>query len=233
MTTSSNPIAADILVFDMDGVLVDVGESYRETIVQTVRHFSNRTISRDAIQNYKSQGGWNNDWALSQRILQDLGVPVDYDTVVNEFNRLFVGHDGAEGLVMREQWIAAPGLLERLTTRFRLAIFTGRMQWEAAITLNRYAGSVKFHPLICADDVTRPKPEPEGLVTIGERNPGQRLLYFGDVVDDARSARAAAVPFVGVVERRRPHRDQAVEQLQAEGALAIVEDINEIEKVLA
>ena len=34
-----------MLVFDMDGVLVDVTESYRETIVQTVEHFTGKTIS--------------------------------------------------------------------------------------------------------------------------------------------------------------------------------------------
>jgi HAD superfamily phosphatase len=226
-------VNADLLVFDMDGVLVDVAESYRETIVQTVKHFSGRTISRDLIQDYKNQGGWNNDWALTERILRDFGGAVDYDTVVDRFNKLFAGHDGVEGLVTREQWIAAPDLLERLSKHFQLAIFTGRMQWEAAITLKRFAGQVGFDPLICADDVTRPKPDPEGLLTIRERNQGRRLLYFGDVVDDARSARAAEVPFVGVVERRRAHRNQAVEQLQAEGALAVIENINEIEKVLA
>ena len=31
-----------ILVFDMDGVLVDVSESYRETIARTVEHFTGR-----------------------------------------------------------------------------------------------------------------------------------------------------------------------------------------------
>ena len=33
--------------FDMDGVLVDVTESYRETISSTVEHFTGQTISRD------------------------------------------------------------------------------------------------------------------------------------------------------------------------------------------
>src|SRR3974390_3548240 len=110
-------VAADVLVFDMDGVLVDVSESYRETIVQTVRHFSGKTISRARIQEYKDQGGWHNDWALSQRILADLGFPVEYNAVVGEFNRLFVGSDGVPGLVSREEWLAAPGLLERLSER--------------------------------------------------------------------------------------------------------------------
>ena len=226
-------VAADVLVFDMDGVLVDVSESYRETIVQTVRHFSGKTISRARIQEYKDQGGWNNDWALSQRILADLGFPVEYNAVVGEFNRLFVGSDGVPGLVSREEWLAAPGLLERLSERFAFAIFTGRMQWEAALTLDRFAKAIRFDPLMCADDVTCAKPHPEGLVRIGERNPGKRLLYFGDVVDDARSARAAGVPFVGVVESRRPRRDEAVAQLRDEGALAVIENINQIEGVLA
>jgi HAD superfamily hydrolase (TIGR01548 family) len=226
-------VAADLLVFDMDGVLVDVAESYRETIVQTVKHFSGQTISRDRIQDYKSQGGWNNDWALSQRILEDLGVQVAYGTIVERFNKLFVGENGIDGLVTREQWIAAPGLLERLSQRFQLAIFTGRMQWEAAITLRRFAAHVRFEPLICADDVAMPKPHPEGLLAICRRNPGKRLLYFGDVVDDARSARAAQVPFIGVVESRRPQRDEAVAQLLEEGALAIVEDINHVAQTLA
>ena len=31
-----------MLVFDMDGVLVDVTESYRETVVKTVEHFTGR-----------------------------------------------------------------------------------------------------------------------------------------------------------------------------------------------
>ena len=34
-----------VLVFDMDGVLVDVTESYREAIAQTVEHFTGARIS--------------------------------------------------------------------------------------------------------------------------------------------------------------------------------------------
>ncbi len=62
-----------MIVFDMDGVLTEVSESYREAIVQTVLHFTGQRITRDLIQDYKNQGGWNNDWALSQKIAADLG----------------------------------------------------------------------------------------------------------------------------------------------------------------
>ena len=81
---------SQVLVFDMDGVLVDVTDSYRETVVLTVAHFSGKTISRELIQDYKNQGGWNNDWALSQKICADLGVEVPYSDVVKYFNHLFL-----------------------------------------------------------------------------------------------------------------------------------------------
>src|SRR6204780_5606484 len=95
-----------LIVFDMDGVLTEVSESYREAIVQTVEHFTGQRISRDLIQQYKNQGGWNNDWALSRKIAADLGAAVDYDTVVERFNQGFLGKDG-DGLIQREP--AFPG----------------------------------------------------------------------------------------------------------------------------
>jgi HAD superfamily hydrolase (TIGR01548 family) len=218
----------DLLVFDMDGVLVDVTESYRETIVQTVKHFSGRLISRDFIQDYKNRGGWNNDWALTQRILRDFGFDVPYDTVVEEFNKLFLGHDGAQGLIHRERWVAEAGLFERLARRYQLAIFTGRMRYEVDITLDHRGRGIPFDPIICAEDVERPKPDPQGLLLIQRRNPGRQILYFGDVVDDARSARAAAVPFVGV-----NHRPDVKQLLRGEGAVAVIDNLNQIEEVLA
>src|SRR6202795_3666211 len=102
-----------VIVFDMDGVLAEVTESYRESIVQTVRYFTGKTVSRDAIQDYKNQGGWNNDWALSQKIATDLGVSVEYGDVVSAFNERFLGQNG-DGLIRRERWFPQPGLLDRL-----------------------------------------------------------------------------------------------------------------------
>ena len=39
------------VLFDMDGVLVDVSNSYRLVVKKTVNHFLNREISLDTIQN--------------------------------------------------------------------------------------------------------------------------------------------------------------------------------------
>ncbi len=221
-----------VIAFDMDGVLVEVGDSYRETIVQTVAHFSGITITRDQIQGYKNAGGWNNDWALSQKILADLGHPVEYDAVVEQFNKLFLGENGQPGLITRERWIARDGLLERLAERFHLAIFTGRLRYEADVTLNRFTKPCPFDPIICSDHVTNPKPHPEGLLAIRAALPHRPIWYLGDTVDDARSARAAGVPFIGVVARDHSRRAEVIRLFEQEQAVAIIDEINELERVL-
>jgi HAD superfamily phosphatase len=212
-----------MLVFDMDGVLVDVTESYRETVVRTVEHFTQQTISRDSIQDYKNQGGWNNDWLLSQKICRDLGVEIPYAAIVEYFNYLFLD----QGMIHRERWIPRDGLLDRLAEKFEFAIFTGRTTEEAEITLEREGLRDRFL-LVTANDVECEKPAPDGLLKIAELRPSKKLLYIGDTVDDARCAKSASVPFIGVAARHSPRRDELVELLQLEGAIQVIEDINEI-----
>ena len=220
-----------IIVFDMDGVLAEVTESYREAIVQTVEYFTGQRIARESIQDYKNRGGWNNDWALSQKIASDLGVNVDYQTVVDKFNELFIGNNG-DGLIRRESWFPQPGLLEGLRQSHGLSIFTGRLRYEADFTLKRFAPDLVFDPMICADDVTVPKPSPEGLHAIQRMNPSHKLIYVGDTVDDARSARAAGVPFIGVAAHTHNKRDELLQLFRNENAVAIIENVNEIGPVL-
>lgn len=212
-----------MLVFDMDGVLVDVTESYRETIVKTVEHFTGKTISRDSIQEYKNRGGWNNDWLLSQKICHDFGVDLPYQEVVDYFNYLFLG----QGMIHRERWLPRPGLLDQLSDRFDFAIFTGRTTEEAEITLQREGVRERFF-LVSANDVQCEKPAPDGLLKIAALYPGKTLLYIGDTVDDARCARSASVPFIGIAARHSPRRQELVDLLRLEGAIQVIEDINEI-----
>lgn len=216
-----------MIVFDMDGVLVDVTESYRETIVQTVKHFSGTTIERAAIQDYKNQGGWNNDWLLSQKILSDLGMEIDYQTVVDEFQKLFFGPNGNDGLMQREVWIDTTGTLARLLSKYQFSVFTGRLRDEAQMTLDRFAQHLTFSPVVGDDDVTRSKPDPEGLLKISNAR-----YYIGDTVDDARASRAANIPFIGVGSRHDAGHAKTVALMEAEGAIAIIESINELERVL-
>ncbi len=68
----------DAIIFDCDGVLIDVRKSYNHTIVKTIDYFLNALIGinlpSDDILNkviylYKRSGGFNNDWDIVYSIL--------------------------------------------------------------------------------------------------------------------------------------------------------------------
>ena len=71
--------AVEILIFDMDGVLIDVSASYRETIKRTVALYLKRAlglkgdgrslVSDPDIVAFKEIGGLNNDWDLTAGLL--------------------------------------------------------------------------------------------------------------------------------------------------------------------
>ncbi|MFP9191552.1 TIGR01548 family HAD-type hydrolase [Natrialbaceae archaeon A-CW1-1] len=56
---------ADAVVLDIDGVVVDVADSYRRAIVESVERVYDRTIRKEDIQLFKDAGGFNNDWELT------------------------------------------------------------------------------------------------------------------------------------------------------------------------
>jgi HAD superfamily phosphatase len=69
----------DILIFDMDGVLIDVAKSYRETLQQTVQVYFKTClgfkdgeagpVTNEDVSLFKSAGGFNNDWDLTSGLL--------------------------------------------------------------------------------------------------------------------------------------------------------------------
>jgi len=79
----------DVLIFDMDGVLIDVSRSYRKTIQRTIQIYLETClgfarsrgswITNEEISLFKSVGGFNNDWDLTSGLLLYLlsisGIP--------------------------------------------------------------------------------------------------------------------------------------------------------------
>jgi phosphoglycolate phosphatase-like HAD superfamily hydrolase len=74
-----DPKKTNLIVFDMDGVLVDVSASYREAVRMTARLFfkgapgwnnlPDPLFSLQELAAVKQTGGLNNDWELTYRIL--------------------------------------------------------------------------------------------------------------------------------------------------------------------
>ena len=58
-----------LILFDIDGVIRDVTNSYRLAIQETVHFFSGWRPSIEDIDSIKSEGSWNNDWDLSLEMI--------------------------------------------------------------------------------------------------------------------------------------------------------------------
>ena len=63
-----SPLPTAIVVFDIDGVVRDVGNSYRRALADTVEQFTEGAFrpSQADIDRLKAEGIWNNDWEASR-----------------------------------------------------------------------------------------------------------------------------------------------------------------------
>jgi HAD superfamily hydrolase (TIGR01548 family) len=74
------------IVLDIDGVLVDVADSYRRAITETIERLYGESFPDAAIQALKDAGGFNNDWELTDAgALFVLGRARDLDMPIEAF----------------------------------------------------------------------------------------------------------------------------------------------------
>ena len=219
---------AAVIIFDVDGVLVDTRGSFQRTTLETVKFFVGKRVTRRELHRWKNRPGFNDDWKLSTAWVNALGKKIEYDEVKGKFVEIYWGKNG-KGNVTREKWLLPAANLRRLSKLAELYIFTGRIRRELDYTLDRCRCRVFFHGIVSVENVKRPKPAPDGLLQIlSGRDPGN-ALYVGDNVDDALAAQAAKMPFVGILPRRSEERRQRGTRLRELGALTILSDIKELE----
>jgi HAD superfamily phosphatase len=221
----------EVIIFDVDGVLVDVRGSFHRTVIETVRFFTGKRATRAELHHWKSQSGFNDDWKLSTAWIHSLGGKAPYEEVKSKFVQLYWGQNG-RGNVLRERWLLPRATLRRLASRSELALFTGRVRKETDYTLDRLGVREFFRQVVTVEDVKHPKPHPEGLLTIlGARDPA-RALYLGDNIDDALAAQAAHISFAGVLPQNRQSSRARREMFARLGASAVLKDIGQFESWL-
>jgi pyrophosphatase PpaX len=221
-----------VIVFDVDGVLVDTRGSFQQTTLETVEFFTGRRVTRTELHRWKNRPGFNDDWKLSHAWVRALGGDFEFEEVKSKFQEIYWGKNG-RGNVAQEKWLLPRGRLRRLQRIAQLAIFTGRVWREMDYTLDRAKVREFFDPILTVEEVTRPKPDPEGLLEILGGRTASDSLYVGDNVDDALAAQAAGIRFVGVLPRGSEERRQRVARLRKLGAIIILGDVREMELWLA
>ena len=220
-------LAEPVLVFDIDGVLVDVRKSYREAIRLTVERLTGKKASAGEIQALKNEGGYNSDWELSRELAKRKGKKAELATVKRVFQGFYLGKNFG-GLIANEKLLADKEGLKRLAERYRLAVFTGRPRAEAEFALQRFGVRDLFAEVVCMEDVPpgKAKPGPWGLKEVLRRLGAAAGAYFGDTPDDQQAARRAGLTAVGVLPPQDKGRELR-ELLRKNGAGKVFGDVNE------
>jgi HAD superfamily phosphatase len=226
-------LSPKLVIFDVDGVLVDVRGSFHASILDTVQFFTSKRPPYAEIHEWKNRSGYNDDWRLTTDWVASLGPAVAYETVKARFQRFYWGTKAKPGNVARERWLITHKRLDRWSGRAELALFTGRTRRELRHTLKGTDADKIFRRAVTMDDVKKGKPDPEGLRLRLNGAPRRDALYLGDNIDDALSAKRAGVPFLGVLAHgSEAHRARA-KRLRELGALEILDSVRDLEKLWA
>lgn len=226
-------LSPKLVIFDVDGVLVDVHGSFHKSILDTVRFFTGHRPAYAEIHQWKNRSGYNDDWRLTTDWVASLGSAVPYDVVKARFQKFYWGTKASPGNVARERWLVTHKRLERWSRRAELALFTGRTRRELRYTLQGTDAKKIFRRAVTMDDVKKGKPDPEGLRLLLDGTSRRDALYLGDNIDDALSAKRARVPFLGVLPYGSEAHKARAAKLRALGALDILHSVRDLEKLWA
>jgi len=223
-------LAPKLVIFDVDGVLVDVRGSFHKSIIETIHFFTGRRVTYVEIHQWKNRSGYNDDWRLTTDWIASLGKPIPYAKVKARFQKFYWGTKDRPGNVSREKWLVTQSRLKKWSRRADLALFTGRTRRELRYTLERSPANSLFRCAVTLDDVKKGKPDPEGLHLLLDGVSPLDAVYVGDNIDDALAAKRARVPFLGVLPLgSEAHRLRAT-KLRELGALAVLHSVSDLEK---
>lgn len=204
-----------IAVFDIDGVLRDVGGSYRRAIADTVEHYTQgqyRPTIED-IDQLKSEGIWNNDWKASEEMIhryytkqQQPQPEATYAEITDYFQKRYRGPDTEDpdqwtGYIASEPLLVNQNYLNTLAqSGIPYAFFSGATRGSANFVLQRRLGLDT--PILIAMEDAPGKPDPIGLMMSVQQVEAQLstdnslpVIYVGDTAADMKTIVAAKQQF--------------------------------------
>tara|TARA_B100000965_G_scaffold206754_1_gene172644 strand:- start:2324 stop:3118 length:795 start_codon:yes stop_codon:yes gene_type:complete len=195
-----------LVLFDIDGVIRDVTNSYRMAIQETVFFFCKWKPSIKDIDSIKSEGYWNNDWDLSLEMInryeQKNSLPSSLPNrrkVIKCFENFYFGgnpnHDPInwKGFIKNETLLVKKHLFDELTQRkIGWGFVSGAELPSAKFVLEQRLGLVSV-PLVAMGDAPD-KPDPTGLILLSSKlsdvplgASNHPIAYIGDTVADVKT----------------------------------------------
>jgi HAD superfamily hydrolase (TIGR01509 family) len=190
----SQPLSVRAVIFDVDGTLVDTVDAYH-IVAELVAAPYGLTISRETVR-YALNNNHPTFW--------ELVTPLEHPNRLELMEAMKQEAMRRWPEVLRQHGRIMPGLRQTLETLkgrgLRLAIVTGSQ--SGSFQPLREEGLLDFFEIVVTGaEVTRPKPDPEGLLKCAAAlgvEPGQ-AVYVGDAPTDVRASRAAGMAAVSVL----------------------------------
>ena len=170
-----------LILFDIDGVIRSVENSYRLSLKKTVYKFSGWEPSYIDIDNAKNEGIWNNDWDLSLELIKrcikkenlNLKIP-SREEIVRCFEEFYFGGDPNKdskywsGYITNEELLVDKKFFDLIQGNGIIWGFvSGAESASAKFVLEKRLG-LKSPPLISMGDAPD-KPDPKGFITYQKR----------------------------------------------------------------
>ncbi len=182
----------DGLIFDMDGVLVNVTQSYREAIRQTAEYFLQRKVLIPEVEKIKNKPDMNNDWDATYMLINR--QQLDYKTVKAYFQKIYLGE-----LIDKEKLLISKQILKRLKNKYKkIGIATGRPRQEAEYVIQKNNLGKIFDCIVAMEDVVNSKPAPDSLLAVIKMLNLKQAVYIGDSPSDVQAAEASGIPSIYV-----------------------------------
>ena len=192
-----------LILFDIDGVIRSVENSYRLSLKKTVFKFCGWEPSYIDIDKAKNEGIWNNDWDLSLELIKrcikkenlNLEIP-PREEIIKCFEKFYFGGDPNKdskywsGFITNEELLVDKKFFDLLESNGIIWGFvSGAESASAKFVLEKRLG-LKSPPLISMGDAPD-KPDPKGFIKLSKNLLGDKLgasnipiAYVGDTIAD-------------------------------------------------
>ncbi|MBC2886691.1 phosphoglycolate phosphatase [Ochrobactrum sp. CM-21-5] len=188
--------AKPIIVFDLDGTLVDTAPDLLDSLNHCLSISGLETADRESLRRFVGQGGRvmiERAFAAQQTQIDDARL----DHLVEEFREHYATH-------MPGYSSFFPGVLEAMDRfaahGYELAVCTNKFETLSVKLLTAMGEASRFAAICGADTFAYRKPDPRHLIDTIARAGGNRdrAIMVGDSRTDIDTAKAAGIPVVAV-----------------------------------